>query len=290
MQQETPTSALPGDPATIWADAASSRAARLDRPRDAPVPESADEVARWEDPDRLGRTELIYAPIFWVCLPLAVVGYLIWGTLVHSGDGWTSNLFDEDATGNLWNFWIAWAGVGVWLLVAIGVLVFRLSLIKDVDAQNARIFEHGVLHTIHRSPYDSDDGEGGSWPTFIAIDHRTADEHASRLYHALHTWLSNDAVHDALDSGRLQRRRTIVTTELFGDDAIGGYFLSTIPGSGTAAHCAGHRWVLITGGLDNDREVTVTTVPLEKKLRRIRRKLRRKAARSEPSLPVRGKR
>ncbi|WP_420039060.1 hypothetical protein [Gordonia sp. MP11Mi] len=248
----------------------------MDRPRDAPSPESADEVGRWDDPDGLGRTELIYAPIFWVCLPLAVLGYLIWGILVHPGDGWTGNLFDEDVTGNLWNFWIAWTGVGLWLLVASGVLAFRLSLIKDVHAQNEWIFKHGVLHTIHRSPFDSDDGEGGSWPTFIAIDHRVTDERATRLYQALHTWLSDDAVQVAFDSGALHHRGTIATAELFGDDAADGYFLSTIPGSDTAAHFAGHRWVLITPSVDDGREITVTTVPLEKKLRRIRRKLHRK--------------
>ncbi|MGI8306936.1 hypothetical protein [Saccharopolyspora hattusasensis] len=94
-------------------DRQSSPLPLLDRPREVPRPESVDEVAKWEDPDGLGRTELIYAPTFWVLLPLAALGYLIWGTITDPGDGWTGNLFDDSPSGNLWNYWLIWAAVAV---------------------------------------------------------------------------------------------------------------------------------------------------------------------------------
>ncbi|AXK35349.1 hypothetical protein DVA86_24585 [Streptomyces armeniacus] len=248
-----------------------------------PRPESVDEVAKWEDPDGLGRTELYYAPIFWVLLPLAALGYLIWGTVTDPGDGWTGNLLDDNSPGNLWNFWLVWAGAAVWLLIALGVLVFRFSLTSQVRADNEWIHQHSIPCSVHHSPYRSDDGEGGSWPTFIAIDHRTADEQATRIHLGLHVWLSHEGVRGELDSGSLRERRVISSTELFGEEAAGGFYLRSIPGFGPAEDFEAHRWVLLTEPRDGEGDATVTTVPRHKKLQKIRRRLRRKAARKSTS-------
>ena len=60
-----------------WARAGTAQAARLRRPRDVPRAESVDEVALWAESEDFRRTELIFAPVFWVGLPLAAIGFLV---------------------------------------------------------------------------------------------------------------------------------------------------------------------------------------------------------------------
>ena len=220
-----------------------------------------------------------------MCLPLAALGFLIWGTITDPGEGWTGNLFDDDSIGDLWNYWLVWVAVVVWLLVAIGVLLIRVAVAADVRADNRWIYEHGVPWTIRVSPFARSGGEGESWPTFIGIDHRLSDERAARIDAALRSWLSDAEVQWELDSGALQRRSVIRSEELFGDDVAGGCYIAAVPGFGSADHFAAHEWVLLTEPRDRDDvrdaagEPTVTTVPLEEKRRKFRRKLRAKDAR-----------
>lgn len=270
---------FPGDPRGVWARAHRGLAPSIERSSDVPRPESVEEVAKWEDPDSFGRTELYHAPIFWVCLPLAALGFLIWGTITDPGDGWTGNLFDDDSTGNIWNYWLVWVAVAIWLLIAIGVLVLRVYVASEVRADNRWIYQHGAPWTIHVSPLARSGGEGETWPTFIGIDRRMPDEKAARIHAALRSWLSDAEVQHELDSGSLQTRSVIRSEELFGDDAAGGCFISSVPGFGSADHFAAHEWVLLTEPRDGQGgEPTVTTVPLEEKRQKIRRKLRAKSA------------
>jgi len=275
---------FPGDARAVWTKVSMERVPPLRRPHDVPRPESVAEIAKWEDPDGFGRTELYHAPIFWVCLPLAALGFLIWGTITDPGDGWTANLFDDEATGNPWNFWLVWVGVVVWLLIAIGVLLIRVAVASEVRADNQWIYEHGVPWTIQLSPYARSGAEGESWPTFIATDHRLSDERAAKIHAAFRSWLSDAEVQWELDSGALQRRSVIRSEELFGDAVTGGCYIASVPGFGSADHFAAHEWVLLTeprdrdGDRDTADEPIVTTVPLEEKRQKIRRKLRAKSA------------
>lgn len=277
---------FPGDPRGVWMRAHKGPVPSLERSSDVPRPESVDEVAKWDDPDGFGRTELYHAPIFWVCLPLAALGVLIWGTITDPGDGWTGNLFDDDSTGNLWNYWLVWVAVAVWLLIAIGVLLVRVAVAAEVRRDNQWIYEHGVPWTVHVSPLARSGGEGETWPTFIGIDHRVPDEQAARIHAALRSWLSDAEVQWELDSGPLQRRSVIRSEELFGDDVTGGCYIAAVPGFGSTDYFAAHEWVLLTeprdrdGDRDDADEPTVTTVPLPEKRQKIRRKLRAKSARS----------
>lgn len=269
---------FPGDPRATWASASTGSVSPLARSRDVPRPESVAEVAKWEDPNGFGRTELYYAPSFWVFLPVAALGFLIWGTITDPGDGWTGNLFDDDTTGNLWNYWLIWVGVSVWLLIAIGVLALRVSITSEVRADNEWIYQKGVPVSIHRSPYDRAGGEGETWPTFIGIDHSVSDEKAARIHHALYAWLSSQEVQGELDSGAMRESPVIASRELFGDQAAGGYYISSIPGFGSDSYFAAHEWVLLTEPRDPDAaEMSVTTIPLEETRQKIRKKLRRKA-------------
>ncbi|WP_326698505.1 hypothetical protein OG909_14940 [Streptomyces sp. NBC_01754] len=281
MQTDEPLTPPPGEPAVVWERVASSPVPHLERPREVPWPESAEEVARWEDPDDFGRIWHYYAPIFWVCLPLAALGYLIRGMITDPGDGWTGNLFDDDSSGQLWNFWLVWVGVLVWLVVAIGVLVLRVSMTGQVRRENEWIYRHGMPCTIHRSPYDRDGGESGRWPTFIALDHRLDDERAARIHRALSTWLGRAEVQAILD---VRPESTVISSsEIFGPEIEGGWYVETAPGFGTADEFAEHRWILVTEPRDpQQNRPTVTTVPLKKKLLKTRAKLRRKAARVGP--------
>ncbi|MFH9472557.1 hypothetical protein ACH4L7_01795 [Streptomyces anulatus] len=223
---------------------------------------------------------MYHAPAFWVFLPLVALGYLTWGAVRDpGGPRWAGAVFDETVEGEPWDFWPVWAGVGTWLLIAIGVLIHRAGSASVVRADNQRIFEHGVAHSLHRTPFDTDDGEGGSRPTFIALDHRIADDRAARLHAALHAWLSRDDVQDALASAA--GPGVIPSGELFGPDAVGGCVLHSTSDLGGADGFAAHRWALITQPRDVETTPNVTTVPLEPKLRKIRAKLRRKAARRD---------
>lgn len=268
---------FPGDPRAVWTRALKDPARPLRRPRKPPRPESVAEVARWEDPDGFGRTELYYAPSFWVFLPLVALGVLIWGIITDPGDGWTGNLFDEDTSGNPWNFWLVWVAVAIWLLIAIGVLVLRVSLTSAVRADNQWILQHGVPCSIHRSPHLRSGGEGEAWPTLIGIDHRLADEQAARIHRALHDWLSDNEVRADLDGGIMRDRTVLSSREIFGDQAAGGYYIESSAGLSMASDFDTHEWVLITEPRDPESgQLSVTTVPREEKLQKIRRKLRAK--------------
>jgi len=266
---------FPGGVHDTWARASRGYLRPMVRPHDVPRPESVAEVAGWEDPNGFGRTELYHAPIFWVCLPLAALGFLIWGIITDPGDGWSADPFGGSGS-RLWNGWFVWVAVAVWLLIMIGVLLVNIAAAAEVRADNAWIFAYGIPYSIHISPYRSTGGEGESWPTFIGIDHRLPDKKAFVVHQALHDWLSQSEVQTELESGSLSRRSVISAQELFGDDAEGGYYIESIPGFGSDDHFAAHRWVLITEPRDPASEdgPTVTTVPLEEKREKIRRRLR----------------
>jgi len=263
---------FPGDPHGIWQRAPAGPVVRFDRPPAAPRPESVAEVAKWEDPNGFGRTELYHAPIFWVCIPLAVLGLLIWGIITDPRDGWTGNLFSDD-DGQPWHFWLVWVGVVIWLLVAVGVLVLHIAVARTLPAEHEWILRHGRPCSLHASPYARSGGEGETWPTFIAIDESLPDGRAALIHQALHSWLAGGDVQGELEGGALADRSVISAQELFGDDAVGGYYLSGIPEFGSADHFSAHQWVLITPPRDPDDEPNVTTVPLEKKREKIRRRL-----------------
>lgn len=271
MSQHTSISAVPDDPAGFWANIVAARPRRLDRPRDVPRPESIEEVSRWAGNEDLRRTELVHAPVFWVLLPLAALGYLIWGTITDPGEGWTGNLFDDANNGQLWNFWLVWVGVAIWLLITVGVLLFRLSVLRDLRAENEWVFEHGVAHSIHRASVDYDNGEG-SWATYIALDHRLDDQQAARIHAAFEQWVSETGIPPA-------RSKPISSQSLFGAQAAGGRFILHLPVSTTAGATTDHEWMLITEPRDDESDVIMTPVPVPKKLARIRRRIRRKAER-----------
>lgn len=263
---------FPGAPHDVWRRVPTGPVPRLARPPAAPRPESVAEVARWEDPNGFARTELSHAPIFWVCIPLAALGVLIWGIITDPRDGWTGNLFADD-DGQPWHFWLVWAGVIIWLLIAVGVLALRIAVARTLPAEHEWIFRHGRPCSLHVSPFARSGGEGESWPTFIAIDESLPDDRAAMIHRALHTWLSDGEAQDELERGVLAERSVISSQELFGDIAAGGYYVSSIPEFGSADHFAAHRWVLITEPRDPDDALHVTTVPLEEKREKIRRRL-----------------
>ncbi|MFD5225583.1 hypothetical protein ACFWHT_08185 [Microbacterium sp. NPDC058342] len=175
-----------------------------------------------------------------------------------------------------WVLWLIWGGVALWLLIAIGVLVLRLSILRDLRTENAWVYEHGVAYSIHRTSVDHDDGEG-VWATYIALDHRLDSKRAARIYHAFERWLTQGGMPPA-------GSKPISSATLFGSEAAGGYFILHLPVPATAGDTAEHRWMLITephqDDNDSDGEVLVTPVPVPKKLEKIRRKLHRKARRS----------
>lgn len=292
----------PGDPSTVWAQTLTARVPKLRRPRQVPWAQSIDEIAKWEDPDGFGRTELYHAPIFWVFLPVVALGFLIYGALTNAdGIGWTASIFDETVQGGPWNFWLVWVGVLLWLLVAVGVLVLHVGFVApEVRKDNAWIYTHGIPCDIHLSPFGWSDGEGGSTPTWIAIDHRVPDEQAERIVCAFQAWLSHEEVRGNLEFGSLREHAVIASSEVFGEEAAGGYFVGRIPAFGTAGDLEKYRWVIVTpprpdesgdiitrdGSVDAGtesgwRHARVTTVPAAKELRKFRERLRRKAARKQ---------
>lgn len=254
-----------------WARAEAGRPHGLVRPIDVPRPESVEETAMWAGSEDFRRTQLIYAPAFWVLLPLAAFGFLIWGSITDPGDGWTGNILDDQSTGQPWNFWLVWVGVGIWLLIAIGVLVLRLSILPDVRAENQWVYEQGVAHSLHRTSVDYDDGEA-SWATYIALDHRLDDRQAARIHDAFEEWLGSAGLPT---SGS----KPISSATLFGTPAKGGYFILHLPVSQTAGVASPYRWMLITLPRDGEGDVIVTPVPVKKQLQKMRAKARRKAAR-----------
>ncbi|WP_406409544.1 hypothetical protein OG923_12005 [Streptomyces halstedii] len=280
-ERAEPAQQLSGRPATVWQHIAESPGTGLVRAREVPRPESVQEVAKWEDPDGLGKVELHYAPAFWALLPLTALGYLAWGTVTHpGGHDWVGTVFGETVHGPPWSHWFVWAIVGIWLLIALGVLALRTNLASEVRKDNQWIFEHGTAHTIHRSPFTHDGGEGFTSPTFIAIDHRIDDAQAARIHQALYTWLSDGTVQEQLSRRTLRRPQGVIAAQdIFGPEATGGYYVESVPGFGSADDFEAHRWALVTEPRDERSEPNVTTVPCGKKLRRIRSKLRRRAAR-----------
>lgn len=137
------------------------------------------------------RVELIRAPAFWGLLPLAAIAFLISQTVTDlTNSGWSIIMSGESRDtppgGVSPRVWI---GVGAWLLVAAGLLLFRLSLLRYSHVENERNFEHGVAHSIHRSSAGCDDDEERP-ATSIALDHRLDDRHAARLHAAFAAWLA----------------------------------------------------------------------------------------------------
>lgn len=270
------TTAEPGAPTCpeAWTRAVEARSPEFVRPIDLPRPESVEEVATWASSEDFRRTELVFAPAFWVLLPLTAIGFLIWGSFTDPGHGWTGNIFDDHDTGQPWNFWLVWVGVAIWLVIAIGVLVLRLNTLPAVRAENQWIYEHGVAHSLHRASVDYDDGEASGWPTYIALDHRLDDQQAAQIHEAFEQWLSLAGLPPSSSE-------PISSTRLFGAQAKGGYFFLHLPVSQTAGVATEHRWMLITeprdGEIDGDGGVIVTPVPVSKQLRTIRAKLRRRA-------------
>ncbi|WP_341258324.1 MULTISPECIES: hypothetical protein [Gordonia] len=194
-------------------------AARLERPSVVPGPESAVEVGRWADSEDLRRTELVYAPAFWVLLPLAAIAFLVHQAVTDpTGAGW--NIAFNGESRDTWPSWVpwgAWIGVSVWLLAAIGVLLFRLSILRDLQAENRWIYEHGVAHSIHRASIDYDDGED-TWATYIALDHRVHDKQAETIHRAFEEWLRSTGLPPAGSA-------PISSAALFGPQMKGGYFI-----------------------------------------------------------------
>lgn len=274
MDPQLPTRAPDGRRPDIWADVAASTPRPLDRPTDVPEPESLEEVARWAGSEDLRATVLVGAPVFWVILPLAVIGFLTWGTVTDPGDGWAGNLFDDDADGELWNFWQVWVAVGVWLLVAVGVLLLRLSVLRDLRAENAWILAHGVAHSIHRASITYDDGEA-CWATYVAVDHRIDDRQAARIFEAFERWIRQEGLPPA-------GSEPLSSADVFGAQAAGGWFILHLPISQVAGSTAEQRWMLIAPpqGGEEDGGALVTPVPVPKTLHRMRRRLRRRAERT----------
>lgn len=266
--EATPQPGAPTHP-EAWARATEARSPGVVRPVDVPRPETVEEVSVWAGSEDLRRTILVSAPVFWVVLPLAAIGFLIWGSITDPGDGWTGNIFDDQYTGQPWNFWLVWVGVAIWLLIAIGVLVLRLSVFSDLRAENKWIFEHGIAHSIHRASVDYDDGEA-RWPTYIALDRRLSDGQAARIHEAFEQWLSLAGLPPSGSD-------PISSTRLFGGQAKGGYFFLHLPVSQAAGVTTEHRWMLMTEPQDGDGDVIVTPVPVTKQMRKIRARLRRNA-------------
>ncbi|ASO21775.1 hypothetical protein FHR81_003424 [Actinoalloteichus hoggarensis] len=204
---------------------------------------------------------------------LAGTAFLIHQTITDpTGTSWNITIDGESHDSwPTWVPWLAWIGVSVWLLIAVGVLLLRLSVLRDLHSENAWIYEHGVAHSIHRASVDHDDGEAG-WATYIALDHRLDDHHAARIHDAFEQWLSPARMPPS-GSGPLS------SATLFGPQAAGGYFLVRLPVSTIAGDTTEHRWMLVTAPRDGEGDVIVTPVPVPKKLTRIRATLRRKAAR-----------
>lgn len=242
------------------------------RPVEVPRPESVAEVAKWAGNEDLRTTHFIHAPAVWALLPLAALGFLIWGSITSPDESPTGGLFADDGSGSLWLY----IAVSVWLLVAVGVLVRRLFLFHGLRAENEWIFQHHVAHSIHRTPFDRDDGDSGGWATYVALDHRIDNRHATEIGEAFERWLRTTGLPPS-GSG------PISSATLFGPQLAGGWFFLHLPVSQTAGETTEYEWMLITAPHKRDGsnadEVIVTPVPPRKRLHRIRARLRRKAER-----------
>lgn len=267
----------PGSYAEIWERVIAGRPPGVQRPSSVPRPESVDEVAAWAGSEDFRRTVLVTAPVFWVLLPLAALGFLIQQTVTDpTGQGWNKSFFGETVeVWPAWFLWLVWIAVGLWLLVAVCVLALRLGAWRRLDSENQWIYEHGIAHSIHPASVSYDDGEGGTWATHIALDHRLGYRQAARIHEAFEQWL---AVTGTPPSGS----GPISSETLFGPQAKGGYYFLHLPVSQTGGEPAEHQWVLITESPASDgeaRDVIVTPVPVPKKREKIRSMLRRRAER-----------
>lgn len=260
--------------AEVWARAMAVHSPRFVRPIDVPRPESVEEVSVWAGHQGFRRTELLYAPAFWVLLPLAAIGFLIHQTITDPTGANVNITIGGESVDSwpAWLIWLFWIGAAVWLLVAIGVLLLRLSVLSDLHSENEWAYEHGVAHSLHRTSVDYDDGEVGGWPTYIALDHGLDDKKAARIHEAFEQWL---ALAGLPPSGS----NPISSTRLFGEHAKGGYFILHLPVSETAGVTSQYRWMLIAEPREDDGEMIVIPVPVKRQLQKIRAKLRRRATR-----------
>lgn len=227
----------PGDPVEIWA-ASGGTTADITRPRPVPVIESVQQVSRWVEPSRFPHAEAYFAPLFWALIPVVVIGFLAYGTITDPA-GFNA--------GEHWGFWLICIGGFIWLLVAIGVTVYRVrSYPRRRRESDQQVFEHSIVCEVHRSPYYFDGGEGASTPGRILIDHSVTDAQAARIIAALRSWVSQQDVEQELGYGSLREYRCIASEEVFGRDAAGGYF--------TASGAEEGGWVILTETPEDARE------------------------------------
>lgn len=272
MHEEVGADATTGTEPEIWARTPASPRSYIHRPPAPPRAESVEEIAAWAGSEDSRRVELVFAPVFWVVLPLLALGFLIHQSIVDPTGAHVSITVNGESRDSwpAWVPWAAWGGVGIWLLVSVGVLLLRLSILWDLHAENERIFTTGVAHSLHRSSTDFDDGEESGWATYIALDHRLDDRSALRIHTAFEQWLAQGGQPPS-GSG------PISSATLFGAAAAGGYYILHLPISQTAGSTVEQQWILITPADDADDDVIVTPVPVPKKRARIRRALQRKA-------------
>lgn len=219
----------PGDPGRIWAESG-GKTVDIARPHPAPVLESVKQASQWMDPSPFPQAEAYVAPLFWVLIPVVVIGVLAYGTISHPAG------FDA---GQHWDLWLICIGVLIWLLITIGVVVHRVRFYPRRRRESAeQVFEHSIVCEVHRSPYYFDGGEGTSTPGRILIDHSVPDAQAARIVGALRAWVSQEDVEQELGYGTLHEYRCIASEEIFGPDAAGGYF--------TASAAEEGGWVLLT--------------------------------------------
>ena len=259
------------EPRRVWAE--SEHAPRLELPGRPPHPKSAAEVVKWDDPDGFSRVELGEAPVLWTLLPLAAVGFLTYESVTDpTGSHWNKRFFDESVDAwPTWFLWAVWIVALGWLLIAVGVLVFRARRLPELSDDAKHVFTHGVLCSLHRSPVTNSDGEGGSYPTFIAIDHRLDRARAGRIHRAFYTWLE--------DLGRPPGGEALSSEQIFGSGVTGGLYLDSIPGFGTSEFFAQHQWVIVTEAETADAGAAafrVTPVPLDDERAKMRKKLQRR--------------
>lgn len=200
----------PGDPASAWAEAATT-AKPIVRPRPVPPVETTDDVARRQE--SFIRTMTWGAPIFWVCLALAFTGLLV------------SVALDGDEVDPL-----LWAVAGVLLIATVGVLVYRATFYPRWHRQSLeQELETGVLCDVYESPLTIPGGDSDS-TTNILIDVRTPDDRAARIAEALRIWTGRSGAADAWgQEPGWTVYRALTSAELFGEAAAGGFVVRDCP-------------------------------------------------------------
>lgn len=243
----------PGDPASAWAQAATT-ANPLVRPRPVPPVETTDDVARHQE--SFVRTETWGAPIFWVCLALAFAGLV--ASFKFAGD-------EIDP--------LLWVAAGGLLAVTVGILVFRATFYPRWYRES---LEHelktGILCDVYGSPLTIPGGDSDS-STNILIDVRAPDDQAARIAEALRVWAERPGAADSWgQEPGWTVYRALTSAELFGDDAAGGFIVrdcSVEPGG----------WVLVSESQEPEypdapyRRAELTRIAFPKK--KSRRKARR---------------